>query len=168
VALARANLARARALEPAGRVSKQELQQAEMALASAEAMRSAARSQVGGLATRSARPASPRRWMEWYPRGGSIPGALVGPGGNTAPIVTVDRIDVLRLFVSVNEGDVHLLKLGQTAHVDLDALPTTRYEGRVVRLALPSIPPPAPWTPRSSSRTKGGSCVRGCTGARRS
>jgi len=36
-ALARANLDRARALAPAGRVSKQELQQAEMALATAEA-----------------------------------------------------------------------------------------------------------------------------------
>src|SRR5438309_458433 len=51
VALARANLDRARALAPAGRVSKQELQQAEMALATAEAARSTARSQVGALAT---------------------------------------------------------------------------------------------------------------------
>ena len=140
VALARANLARARALEPAGRVSKQELQQAEMALASTEAMRSAARSQVGGLATRlgETRIASPLDGVVSARR--LDPGALVGPGGNTTPIVTVDRIDVLRLFVSVNEGDVHRLKLGQTAHVDLDALPTTRYEGRVVRLA-PSLDP---------------------------
>src|SRR5207237_1259392 len=45
-ALARANLDRARALAPAGRVSKQELQQAEMALATAEAARSTARPHV--------------------------------------------------------------------------------------------------------------------------
>ena len=68
------------------------------------------------------------------------PGALVGPGGNTGPILTVDQIDVLRLFVSVNEGDLHRLKLGQLAHVDLDALPGRRYEGHVVRLA-PSLDP---------------------------
>jgi RND family efflux transporter MFP subunit len=140
VALAHANLERARALAPAGRVSKQELQQAETALASAEAMRSGARSQVGALATRlgEARITSPLDGVVSARR--LDPGALVGPGGNTAPIVTVDQIDILRLFVSVNEGDVHRLKLGQAAHVDIDALPGTRYEGRVVRLA-PSLDP---------------------------
>src|SRR5437588_727694 len=52
VALARANLDRARALAPSGRISKQELQQAEAALAAAEATQAGARSQVGGLAVR--------------------------------------------------------------------------------------------------------------------
>jgi len=140
VALARANLERARALAPAGRVSKQELQQAETALASAEATRSGARSQVGALATRlgEARITSPLDGVVSARR--LDPGSLVGPGGNTAPIVTVDQIDILRLFISVNEGDVHRLKLGQPAHVDVDALPGSRYEGRVVRLA-PSLDP---------------------------
>ena len=140
VALARANLERARALAPAGRVSKQELQQTETALASAEATRSAARSQVGALATRlgETRITSPLDGVVSSRR--LDPGALVGPGGNTTPILTVDQIDVLRLFVSVNEGDVYRLKLGQPAHVDVDALPGRRYEGRVVRLA-PSLDP---------------------------
>jgi RND family efflux transporter MFP subunit len=68
------------------------------------------------------------------------PGALVGPSSNTGPILTVDQIDVLRLFVSVNEGEVSRLKLGQFAHVDIDAMPGRRFEGRVVRLA-PSLDP---------------------------
>jgi len=140
LALAKANLDRARALAPAGRVSKQELQQAEMALASAEAARAAARSQVGGLATRlgETRITSPLDGVVSARR--LDPGALVGPGGNTTSIVTVDQIDVLRLFVSVNETEVSRLKLGQPVHVEVDALPGVRHEGRVVRLA-PSLDP---------------------------
>jgi RND family efflux transporter MFP subunit len=140
VALARANLERARALAPAGRVSKQELQQAETAVASAEAARSAARSQVGGLATRlgEARITSPLDGVVSARR--LDPGSLVGPGGNTTPILTIDQIDVLRMFISVNEIDVPRLKLGQAVHVEVDALPGTPYQGRVVRLA-PSLDP---------------------------
>ncbi len=140
VALARANLDRARALAPAGRVSRQDLQQAETALAQAEATRSGARSQVGAVAIRlgETRITSPLDGVISSRR--LDPGALVGPGGNAGAILTVDQIDVLRLFVSVNEGDIHRLKLGQLAHVDLDALPGRRYEGHVVRLA-PSLDP---------------------------
>jgi RND family efflux transporter MFP subunit len=140
VALARANLERARALEPAGRVSRQELQQAETALASAEAIRSGARSQVAGLATRlgETRITSPLDGVVSARR--LDQGALVGPQANASSILTIDQIDVLRLFVSVNENDVHRLKLGQPAHVDLDALQGHRYEGHVVRLA-PSLDP---------------------------
>src|SRR5262249_43469999 len=68
------------------------------------------------------------------------PGALVGPTSSSGAILTVDEIDVLRLFVSANEADVQRLKLGQTAHVDLDAMPGRRFDGRVVRLA-PSLDP---------------------------
>jgi RND family efflux transporter MFP subunit len=141
VALARANLERARALAPAGRISKQELQQAETALASAEATRAAARSQVGALATRlgETRITSPLDGVVSARR--LDPGALVGPAsGNTTPFLTIDQIDTLRVFVSVNEVDVVRLKLGQTTHVEVDALPGSRYEGKVVRLA-PSLDP---------------------------
>jgi RND family efflux transporter MFP subunit len=139
-ALARANLERARALAPAGRVSKQELQQAETALAAAEATRAGARSQVGGLAVKlgETRITSPLDGVVSARR--LDPGVLVGPQANASAIVTVDRIDVLRLFVSVNENDVLRLKLGQTAHVELDAVPGHRFEGQVVRLA-PSLDP---------------------------
>lgn len=139
-ALARANLDRARALAPAGRVSKQELQQAETALASADAMRAATRSQVGALATRlgEMRITSPLDGVVSARR--LDPGALVGPGGNTTPFLSVDHIDTLRVFVSVNEIDVPRLKLGQATHVEVDAVPGSRYEGKVVRLS-PSLDP---------------------------
>jgi len=139
-ALARANLDRARALAPAGRVSKQELQQAETALASADAMRAATRSQVGALATRlgEMRITSPLDGVVSARR--LDPGALVGPGGNTTPFLSVDHIDTLRVFVSVNEIDVPRLKLGHATHVEVDAVPGSRYEGKVVRLS-PSLDP---------------------------
>ena len=140
VALARANLDRARALAPSGRISKQELQQAETALAAAEAAQSGARSQVGGLAIRlgETRITSPLDGVVSQRR--LDPGALVGPTSSNGAILTVDEIDVLRLFVSANEADVQRLRLGQTAHVDLDAMPGRRFDGRVVRLA-PSLDP---------------------------
>jgi RND family efflux transporter MFP subunit len=140
VALARANLDRARALAPSGRISKQELQQAETALAAAEATQAGARSQVGALAVRlgETRITSPLDGVISARR--LDPGALVGPSSNSGPILTVDQIDTLRLFVSAAEADVPRLKLGQTVHVDLDAMPGHRFEGRVVRLA-PSLDP---------------------------
>lgn len=140
VALARANLDRARALAPAGRVSRQELQQAETALAAAEATQSGARSQVGGLAVRlgETRITSPLDGVISQRR--LDPGALVGPGTTSGSILTVDQTDTLRLFVSANENDVQRLKLGQLAHLELDAMPGRRYQGQVVRLA-PALDP---------------------------
>ncbi|MFN2547717.1 MAG: efflux RND transporter periplasmic adaptor subunit [Myxococcales bacterium] len=140
VALARANLDRARALAPSGRISKQELQQAETALAAAEATQAGARSQVGGVAVRlgETRITSP---LDGVISGRRLdPGALVGPSSNSGAILTVDQIDTLRLFVSAAEGDVQRLRLGQLAHIDLDAMPGRRFDGRVVRLA-PSLDP---------------------------
>jgi RND family efflux transporter MFP subunit len=139
-ALARANRDRAVALEPSGRISKQELQQAETALASALAAAAAARSQVAALAVKlgESRITSPLDGVVSQRR--LDPGVLVGPASNSGSILTVDQVDVLRLFVSANEGDVGRLKLGQIAHVELDSVPGRRWDGRVVRLA-PSLDP---------------------------
>ncbi|TMA28389.1 MAG: efflux RND transporter periplasmic adaptor subunit [Deltaproteobacteria bacterium] len=140
VALARANRDRAVALAPSGRISRQELQQAETALAAAEAAAAAAGSQVGGLAVKlgETRITSPLDGVVSARR--LDPGALVGPGTNTGAILTVDQVDVLRLFVSVNEGEVQRLKLGQIAHIELDSMPGRRWDGNVVRLA-PALDP---------------------------
>jgi RND family efflux transporter MFP subunit len=67
------------------------------------------------------------------------PGALVGPPGGGV-ILTVARVDVLRVFISVNEREVSGLALGQLAHVELDALPGRSFKGQVVRLA-PALDP---------------------------
>jgi RND family efflux transporter MFP subunit len=62
------------------------------------------------------------------------PGALVGPPGGGA-IVTVVRVDRLRVFITLNEYDAAGVSLGKDAHVELDALPGRTFWGKVVRLA---------------------------------
>ena len=52
----------------------------------------------------------------------------------------VVRVDVLRVFVTVTEKDVGAVKVGQDAHVELDALPGRSIAGKVVRIA-PTVDP---------------------------
>jgi RND family efflux transporter MFP subunit len=138
-ALARNNLERVNGLAPKGVVSQQELQQAQAAVATAEAQEAAAKAQVGGYATRlgETQITSPLDGVVVIRR--LDPGALVGPTAATT-IVTVARVDVLRVFVTVTEREVHLVKIGQKAHVEVDALAGKSIEGLVVRLA-PTLDP---------------------------
>jgi len=132
--LARTNHERIAQLAPTGVVSQQELQQSEASLASATANEAAARAQLGALATRigETRIESP---LDGYVIQRKLdPGALVGPPGGGA-IVTVARIDVLRLFISVNERASVKVAVGQEAVVSVDALPGRTFRGTVVRLA---------------------------------
>jgi len=139
--LARANQERAALLAPSGRISRQELQQSEAALAAAEAQQASARAQVAALATRlgETRITAP---LDGVISGRRLdPGALVGPSsGNTGPILTVDQIDALRCFVTVNERDAISVRIGQQSRIDLDAAPGRPYLGKVVRIA-PSLDP---------------------------
>ncbi|MBX3193101.1 MAG: efflux RND transporter periplasmic adaptor subunit [Labilithrix sp.] len=134
VTLARNNFERAKQLAPGGVVSQQELQQSQAALATAEAQEAAAKAQVAAYATRlgETRIESPLDGVVTVRR--LDPGALVGPTAATT-ILSVARVDVLRVFVTVTERDVQLVKVGQKAHVEVDALPGRSIEGAVVRLA---------------------------------
>src|SRR5262249_20627487 len=67
------------------------------------------------------------------------PGALVGPPGGGA-ILTVARIDVLRVFITVNERDGLGVAGGEDAHVELDGVRGRSWKGKVVRLA-PQLDP---------------------------
>src|SRR5258706_875541 len=133
-ALARTNFERAEKLAPTGVVSQQELQQSSAALASAEAAQSAAKSQIAALATRlgETRIESPIEGVVSQRR--LDPGALVGPPGGGA-IVTVARIDRLRVFITINERDAARMAIGKEAHVELDAIPGKSFTGTVVRVA---------------------------------
>jgi membrane fusion protein, multidrug efflux system len=135
VALARANKDRADRLAPTGVVSQQELQQATAALASAEAALAAAQGNVGALATRlgETRIESPLDGVVSQRR--LDPGALVGPTSGSSSIVTVERIDEMRVFIPVNEREVAALRVGQDAHLELDAFPGKSYGGKVVRIS---------------------------------
>jgi RND family efflux transporter MFP subunit len=142
VVLARANKERADRLAPSGVVSQQDLQQATNALAGAEATLAASQANVGVLATRlgETRIESPLDGVVSQRR--LDPGALVGPASGTSSIVTVERIDVLRVFIPVNEREVGNLRVGQDAHVELDAFPDRSYGGKVVRIS-PAFDPVA-------------------------
>jgi RND family efflux transporter MFP subunit len=133
-ALAKTNFERAEKLAPSGVVSQQELQQSSAALASAEAAQATAKAQIAALAVRigETRIESPIDGVVSQRR--LDPGALVGPPGGGA-IVTVARVDRLRVFISVNEREAAGISVGKEAHVELDALPGKSYQGTVVRVA---------------------------------
>src|SRR5215468_465800 len=113
-ALARTNFERAEKLAPTGVVSQQELQQASAALAAAEASQAAAKAQIAALAVRlgETRIESPIDGVVSQRR--LDPGALVGPPGGGA-IVTIVRIDRLRVFITVNEHDAPTITVGKEA-----------------------------------------------------
>ncbi len=139
VGLARSNLERAQKLAPSGIISQQELQQATTALATAQAAQSSAHSQVEAVGVRlgETRIQSPLDGVVSIRR--LDPGALVGPPGGGA-IVTVVKVDVLRVFISIPEREVQGIEIGKDARVELDALPDRILSGKVVRVA-PTIDP---------------------------
>ena len=136
--LAKANLERAQALEPRGLVSQQELQNANNASAASEAQLAAAQAQLGVYATRlgETRLESPFDGVVVSRRLDA--GALVGP--TSGAVLTVARVDVVRVFVSINERQAPSVMLGQHARVHFDALPGRIFDAEVQRLA-PSFDP---------------------------
>jgi membrane fusion protein, multidrug efflux system len=131
--LAQSNLERAQALAPRGLVSQQELQSATAAAAAAEAQGGAAEAQLAVLAVRlgETRLDAPFDGVVLARR--LDPGAVVGP--TSGAVVTVGRVDTVRVFVAVPERKASLLEVGQRASIHLDALDGQGVEGRVERLA---------------------------------
>lgn len=134
-ALSQAKLNRARigSLAPTGVVSTQELQQSATALLQAEAQESAARAQLQAVAVRigETRLDAPFDGVVMQRRFDA--GALVGP--QNGAILTVGRVDILRLFVPVREQESALVSVGQTVVVEVDALPGQSWLGQVARLS---------------------------------
>ena len=139
-ALAEANRVRAERLAPDGIVSQQELQQATTAAASAQAFLASSKSSASGMAVRlgETRIDSPLDGVVTQRR--LDPGALVGPTANTGSILTVARIDVIRVFIPVNEREVQMIRVGQEGSVELDAIPGKSFRGQVVRVT-PALDP---------------------------
>jgi membrane fusion protein (multidrug efflux system) len=132
--LAKSNFDRAKQLAPSGLVSEQELQQSTSMLAAAQAGETASKARIEAIAVRlgEMRIVSPLDGVVINRR--LDPGVLVGPGTGGG-IVTVARIDTLRVFVSVNEQEAPRVQVGQTTQLDLDAFPSRKFEGNVVRLS---------------------------------
>lgn len=59
------------------------------------------------------------------------PGAMASPG---LPILTVEDVSRYRLESSVNENDLHYVRLGEQVPVSIDALGSTPMSGRVVQI----------------------------------
>ncbi len=131
--LARTNLDRAKLLAPEAVVSQSELQQAQSSVAVSEANEVAARAQIAALGVRlgETRIVSPMDGVVMTRR--LDPGALVGP--TQGPIVTVARLDVLRVFINVPEKSAVSVTAGKAAFVEVDALPGRRFSAKVVRVS---------------------------------
>jgi membrane fusion protein (multidrug efflux system) len=126
--LAKANKDRAEKLAPTGVVSEQELQGAQTQYQATSAQLAALGVRLG-----ETRITSPLDGVVSQRR--LDPGVLVGPNAGTGPILQVQRVDVLRVFVPVNERDAAGVRLGLTAHLEFDALSGKRFTGTVVRVS---------------------------------
>jgi RND family efflux transporter MFP subunit len=65
------------------------------------------------------------------------PGTLASPG---MPILALEDTRNYRLEVTVDESDVHLVRVGQSARISIDALGSTEFAGRVVQI-VPAADP---------------------------
>jgi membrane fusion protein (multidrug efflux system) len=132
--LAEQNVQRARELFKREMISKAELDQAEAQLAMAQAAHGASRSSLGAVSTRLGETHLVAPFTGWVSRRSLDPGALVQPGPQNATILTVVKIDQVRVFVSVLEQQAPLVRRGQAARITVDALPQKVFEGRVTRV----------------------------------
>ena len=141
---AKANKARAEALAPSGVVSQQELQNNQSAFAAAQANLQAISTRLGE--TRIESPidgvVSQRRLD---------PGVLVGPNAGTGAILTVQRSDVLRVFVPVNEKDAPSVGWGRRPAPRSTRCRASATGARWCGSRRPSTRWPAPSTPRCTS-----------------
>lgn len=66
------------------------------------------------------------------------PGTLIQHASsqtNVSPVVTVARVETLRLFVDVTEADVPFIKRGVPVTLEVDAMPGKTYRGTCTRFA---------------------------------
>jgi membrane fusion protein (multidrug efflux system) len=107
-------------------VSRQDKENADAALAIAEAAFEAARTRLG-----YARITAPfdgtitRRYLD--------PGALVGPG--TGTLFLLMDLREMKIIINVREKDIPLLRTGTEASVTVDAFPGSVFTGRVTRFS---------------------------------
>jgi RND family efflux transporter MFP subunit len=132
--LALKNAQRARELFQREMISRAELDQAEAQLAMAQAAHGASRSSLGAVSTRLGETRLVAPFTGWVSRRSLDPGALVQPGPQNATILTVVKVDQVRVSVSVLEHQAPLVKRGQAARITVDALPGKAFEGHVNRV----------------------------------
>jgi membrane fusion protein (multidrug efflux system) len=132
--LAAENARRSRELFQRGMVSRADLDQAEAQLQIAESARGSARAGMGVMSTRLSETRMFAPFNGWVSVRNLDPGALVQPGPQNQTILTVVRIDQVRVFVSVLENQAPLVHRGQPATITVDALPGRSFTGTVTRV----------------------------------
>ena len=152
---------------PSGVVSQQELQQSQAALATAEAQEAAAKAQVG--AHRDAPRRDAHRVAARRRRVGASPRSRARSSGRPrgGAILTVARVDVLRVFVTVNERDVHRASSWARRRTSRSTRsPGKSFKGKVVRLAPDARPRHAHARRRGADRQRRRRArARACTAA---
>lgn len=116
-----------------GGMSTQEYQQLSAGYRVARAQEATAAAEVAGHAMKleEAKIVSPLDGVVTERR--LHPGALVGQGSSA--ILSVAKTDVLRAIITVLERDAPRVRVGQTGHVDLDAMPGVVLSGQVARVS---------------------------------
>jgi RND family efflux transporter MFP subunit len=132
--LADENVKRARELYKREMISRAELDQAEAQLDMAKAAHGSARSGLGVVSTRLSETKLYAPFSGWVAKRYLDPGALVQPGPQNANILTLMRVDQVRVFVSVLENQAPLVRKGQAASITVDALPGRTFHGTVIRV----------------------------------
>jgi RND family efflux transporter MFP subunit len=144
LALAQTTLKRYEQLYEKKSVSPQEFDEIKTRAQSAEARRGMAKA---ALAQANAALAQARTSLGYTrihtPFAGVVterkadPGTLASPG---MPILTLEDTRSYRLEVTVDESDVHLVRIGQSARVNIDALGEAKVAGKVVQI-VPAADP---------------------------
>lgn len=142
--LAEETARRARELFGKGLISKADLDRAEAELQIAQASRGSARSGLGAVSTRLSETRITAPFTGWVARRYLDRGALVTPGPQNATLLTLMRIDQVKVNLSIPEGDAPKVTRGQPAVITVDALPGKRFEGKVTR-----VPPALDLTTRT-------------------
>jgi membrane fusion protein, multidrug efflux system len=137
--LAEENAKRSRELYKREMISKAELDQIEAQLQVAAATRGASRSGLGALSTRLSETRIYAPFAGWVARRYLDVGAFAQPGAQGA-ILTVMRVDEVRVFVNVLESQASQVKRGQPAEITVDALAGKRFSGTVSRVP-PALDP---------------------------
>lgn len=137
--LALENARRSRELYRREMISKAELDQVEAQLQMAQSARGGAESGLGAVTMRLSETRILAPFSGWVTGRYLDPGALVQPGQN-ANILTLMRIDEVRVFLRVPELDAPKVHPGQPATVTVDALPGKSFPGSVDRVP-PALDP---------------------------
>jgi RND family efflux transporter MFP subunit len=149
--LATVTAERYRNLRQEGGITQQQLDEAEAKLVLAEAAVKDAEAAAASARARIATEGAAVRELETLVRYAEVrapfdgvvtdrridPGGFVPPASSSAnaPLLTVVRVDTVRVWIDVSEQDVPFVEVGKEAAIEVPALPGRKFEAKVSRFA---------------------------------